>query len=263
MRRRFFVENFGPDSATLRGETAEHLGRVLRAEPGQLYELSDGQTVWLGRIDRVHLPKRGDAQIDFALVEPVASREPELRIVLLLSLVKFDRFEWCLEKATELGVTEIVPLAAARTDKPLIAAAAKRRARWEKILVESAQQARRLRPPNLRMGTGGDGSGSAAEILSRRRDAFRECTADRKIILSERPDAPALRQPLSAPTIDAVSAVHPISAALAVGPEGGWTAEELQSARAAGFVEASLGQNILRTETAVIAAMAILGFALG
>lgn len=84
MRRRFFVENFGPDSATLRGETAEHLGRVLRAEPGQLYELSDGQTVWLGRIDRVHLPKRGDAQIDFALVEPVASREPELRIVLLL-----------------------------------------------------------------------------------------------------------------------------------------------------------------------------------
>jgi 16S rRNA U1498 N3-methylase RsmE len=59
MRRRFFVDSFDANSATMRGSTAEHLGRVLRAEPGQLYELSDGSNVWLARIERVALSKRG------------------------------------------------------------------------------------------------------------------------------------------------------------------------------------------------------------
>src|SRR5579872_2017013 len=126
MRRRFFVEQFEGDSAVLRGDTAEHLGRVLRAEPGQLYELSDGEKVWLARVERLRLAKRGESSIEFALVEPVAAGEPALRIELLISIVKFDAFEWCLEKATELGASEIVPLAAARTDKALIEAARKR-----------------------------------------------------------------------------------------------------------------------------------------
>ena len=150
MRRRFFVDRFESSSAELRGDAAEHLGRVLRAEPGQLYELSDGQRVWLAKIERVALSKRGDNRIEFALVESLPAREPRLQIELLLSLVKFDRFEWCLEKATELGASTITPLAAARTDKPLVAAASKRLARWEKIVLESAQQSRRLAPPILR-----------------------------------------------------------------------------------------------------------------
>jgi 16S rRNA (uracil1498-N3)-methyltransferase len=146
VRRRFFTDRFDSKSAIVRGDTAEHLGRVLRAEPGQLYELSDGERVWLARIESVKSSKRSGHQIEFALVEEIAEQEAALRIQLLISLVKFDRFEWCLEKATELGVTEIVVLAAERTDKPLLAAVAKRRARWEKILLESAQQSRRLRP---------------------------------------------------------------------------------------------------------------------
>src|SRR5271154_5033104 len=105
MRRRFFVDRFESNSAALRGDAAEHLGRVLRAEPGQLYELSDGQRVWLARIERVVLSKRGDNRIEFALAEPIPAREPALQIELLLSLVKFDRFEWCVEKATELGAS--------------------------------------------------------------------------------------------------------------------------------------------------------------
>ncbi len=153
MRRRFFVDRFDSDSATMDGDAAEHLGRVLRAAPGQLYELSDGQQVWLGRIERVATSKRGDSRIEFSLVEPIAAREPALQLQLLISIVKFDRFEWSLEKATELGVTEIMPLAAARTDKALIAAAEKRHSRWEKILIESAQQSRRLRPPEIRTAT--------------------------------------------------------------------------------------------------------------
>src|ERR1017187_7529075 len=102
MRRRFFVDRFESNFAELRGDAAEHLGRVLRAEPGQLYELSDGQLVWLAKIERVALPKRGESSIEFSLVEPVASHEPSLALHLLVSLIKFDRFEWCLEKATEL-----------------------------------------------------------------------------------------------------------------------------------------------------------------
>src|ERR1700736_514860 len=150
MRRRFFVDSFDSNSATLRGETAEHLGRVLRAEPGQLYELSDGRGVWLSRDERVAVAKRGESRIDFALVESIPTREPSLAIELLVSVVRFERFEWRLEKATELGVTDIVPLAAARCDKALLATAGKRQSRWERIIVESSQQARRLRPPRLR-----------------------------------------------------------------------------------------------------------------
>jgi 16S rRNA (uracil1498-N3)-methyltransferase len=254
MRRRFFVDSFRGTAATLRGETAEHLGRVLRAEPGQLYELSDGQCVWLGRIERVALSKRGENRIEFALVEPLPAREPGLRIELLVSLVKFDRFEWCLEKATELGATEIIPLAAARTDKPLIAAAAKRRARWEKILLESAQQSRRLRPPILHAGTGG--------AVATPGGAFAQSSAACKVLLSERRDALPLREILPGAT-ETKSARGVETAALAIGPEGGWTDDEIVAAHANGFAEASLGENILRTETAVIAAMAILGFALG
>lgn len=245
MRRRFFVEQFDSQSAALRGDAAEHLGRVLRAKPGQLYELSDGRAVWLARIERVALSKRGESRIDFALVEPVAAREPSVQIDLLLSLVKFDRFEWCLEKATELGAREITPLAAARTDKALIAAAEKRRSRWEKILAESAQQARRLRPPSL-------GAAVSPE------KAFAQCAAGTKIFLSERREAPSIREVL-APAKRASSCV----AAIAIGPEGGWTGEEIAVASAAGFAEVSLGENILRTETAVVAAMAVVSFALG
>src|SRR5882762_5842897 len=103
------------------GDAAHHLGRVLRAEPGQLYELSDGEHVWLGRIETV-----GRDRVEFALVEPIASRESALETKLLLSIVKFDSLEWALEKATELGVRAIVPLAAARSEKALLVAADKR-----------------------------------------------------------------------------------------------------------------------------------------
>lgn len=243
MRRRFFIERFDANSATLRGERADHLGRVLRAEPGQLYELSDGASVWLGRIERVALSRRGDSQVEFALIEPIAAEEPSLRIQLLISLVKFDRFEWCLEKATELGVTSVVPLAAARTDRPLLGAAGKRHARWERIVVESAQQSRRVGPPEV-----------AALVTPEQ--AFAATTASCRILLSEREDAAHLRDALA-------SANGAATAALAIGPEGGWTDQEIRAARAAGFAAASLGENILRTETAVLAALAVLRFAAG
>ncbi len=281
MRRRFFVERFEGAAAVLRGDSAHHLGHVLRARPGQLYELSDRQRVWLGRIERM-----GREAIEFVLVEPVAACEPSLRVVVLLSIVKFDRFEWCLEKATELGAAEVVPLAAARSDAALIAAAAKRAQRWRRILRESAEQARRLRPPIVCP-------------VARPKEAFRQVQAACKIVLSERQQAPLLRPVLSQAgrtgrgDIGGRRGIHPEpvtagrgstdvngrrpegasapealsasvwSVALAIGPEGGWTDAELAAACAAGFAEASLGSSILRTETAVLAALAVVNYALG
>ena len=248
MRRRFFVDRFERDSATLHSEAAEHLGRVLRAEPGQFYELSDGERVWLARVERVALSKRGDNRIEFALVEPIAAEAPALRIQLLVAIVKFDRFEWCLEKATELGVDEVVPLATTRSDKPLIAAAEKRHDRWNRILLESAQQSRRLRPPFLR-------------AALRSVDAFSTSTASTKIFLSENREAQVLRDLIPARGANRQEGTAAVS--VAVGPEGGWTPKEIDAAVTNGYLEASLGGNILRTETAVIASLAVVQFALG
>lgn len=236
MRRRFFVEKFENGRAVLEGEAAHHLGRVLRAQPGQLYELSDGTAVWLGRIDVVHRDC-----IEFALTEALPAYVPKLKTTLLLSVVKFDAFEWALEKASELGIERIIPLASARSEKALLAAAPKRAERWQKILLESSQQCRRVRLPLL------DRVVKPEAAFSTYRDGLR-------ILLSESPDAKPLRQLLTG--------VHSDSAVLAIGPEGGWTNEEFAAARSSGFQEASLGRLILRAETAVIASLAALNFAL-
>ena len=218
------------------GETAHHLGRVLRAEPGQLYELSDGNRVWLARITEVQHDR-----VEFSLIEELPSRDPTVQTVLLLSIVKFDAFELALEKATELGVAAIVPLVAARSEKSLLAAAPKRAERWKKILREASQQSRRLRIPEL-------------APLRPPEAAFSSHSGRLKILLSERPEAQSLRGILEGP--GAASVV------LAIGPEGGWTDAEFQRAQTHGFREASLGRLILRTETAVIAALASVNYAL-
>jgi 16S rRNA (uracil1498-N3)-methyltransferase len=243
VRRRFFVKQFDGDTAVLRAESAHHLGNVLRAEMGQSYELSDGETVRLGRVNRIDRD-----EIEFELTETVADIvAPRLAITLLLSIVKFDRFEWALEKATELGVDDIVPLSAARTEKGLILAAPKRAERWQRILMESSQQARRLRPSVLHEVK------SVSEKFAPTSDQ-----ASLRIILSERSDARSLREILGGHSRESKHA-----ATLAIGPEGGWTAEEFEAAESGGFEEASLGNNILRTETAVVAALASLNLVFG
>lgn len=221
----------------MEGEAAHHLGRVLRAERGQLYELSDGSRVWLARVQEVKRDRVG-----FSLVEELPAYQPEFQTTLLLSVVKFDAFEFALEKATELGVSTVVPLAAVRSEKALLAAAPKRAERWKKILLEASQQSRRLRVPGL-------------AVLTKPDVAFSARPEDQKILLSERADAPGIRNILEGITTPAVAA------ALAIGPEGGWNEAEFQCARKYGFREASLGRLILRTETAVIAALASLNYA--
>jgi len=236
VRRRFFVEQFAGESAVMEGEAAHHLGRVLRAQTGQLYELSDGERVWLGRIETV-----GRDRVQFALVEELPAVHPSVEITLLLAVVKFDAFEWAIEKATELGVSAIVPLAAARSEKSLVVAAARRAERWKKILLEASQQSRRLQIPVL---------GELAKPAS----AFASQKDGLRVMFSERPTALPLRR--------IVTAHRATKAVMAIGPEGGWTDEEFAVAQSFGFLEASLGHLILRTETAVTAALASLNYAL-
>lgn len=231
------MDKFASGRAVMQGEAAHHLGRVLRAQPGQLYELSDGQHVCLARIENV-----SRSRVEFAIVDELPAHSPKLDTVLLLSIVKFDAFEWALEKATELGVGTIIPLAAARSEKALLTAAAKRSERWKKILLEASQQSRRLRIPTLAQ-------------LAKPEAVFSARAESQKILLSERPEATLLRSILSGQNVS--------RAALAIGPEGGWTDSEIEAARGAQFREASLGQLILRTETAVVAAVASLNFAFG
>jgi len=221
----------------MEGEAAHHLGRVLRAQTGQLYELSDGERVWLGRIETVSRDR-----VQFALVDELPAVHPSLDITLLLSVVKFDAFEWAIEKATELGVSTIVPIAAERSEHALIAAAKKRSERWKKILLEASQQSRRVRIPVL-------------QDIRLPDDAFLDEKDRLRLLLSERSDAPRLRGVLVGKGDK--------SATLAIGPEGGWTERELEVARQSEFKEASLGKLILRSETAVVAALASLNFALG
>lgn len=231
------MEQFAGKTAVMEGEAAHHLGRVLRAQTGQLYELSDGEQVWLGRIENVTRDR-----VQFALLEHLPAFRPSVNVTLLLAVVKFDAFEWAIEKATELGVSTIVPLAAERSEIGLVAAAKKRSERWKKILLEASQQSRRVRVPTLQ----------SVRVLD---DAFSDDSEGLRLCLSERPEAPSLKT--------ALSNVKAQSATLAIGPEGGWTDRELEVARQNAFREASLGRRILRTETAVVTALASLNFALG
>jgi 16S rRNA (uracil1498-N3)-methyltransferase len=181
--------------------------------------------------------KRG--RIEFELLESVPVEPARQEISLLLSLIKFPCFEWCLEKATELGVAGIVPVISGRSEKGFAEAARKRSLRWQKILLESAQQSRRLRIPWL-----------AAPVPIER--ALCEASAPLKLFLSESREAKLLKEILAGRNVASV--------VVGIGPEGGWTQEEVSAARKADFVEASLGSNILRTETAVAAILAILAY---
>jgi 16S rRNA (uracil1498-N3)-methyltransferase len=237
VRRRFFVEKFLGETAVMEGDAAHHLGRVLRAQAGQLYELSDGQKVWLGQISSVARDR-----VEFALVGELPAYRPPVDVTLLLAVVKFDAFEWAIEKATELGVGAIVPLSAARSEKELLTAAAKRAERWKKILAEASQQSRRLGVPSL-------------ETVTRPELCFAQHKAGLRLVLSERQDARPMREVMEGQKAS--------KAVIAIGPEGGWTDKELESADQSGFKQVSLGKLILRTETAVIAALASLNYALG
>ena len=154
-------------------------------------------------------------------------------MTLYLALIKFERFEWAVEKATELGVTRIVPFEASRSEQGLFAGSHKRVDRWRRIAREASEQSRRLRVP---------------EIAEPARLPISDVSTHR-VWLDEQPGAP--------PLLTAFSLRPDESVALLVGPEGGWIDSERRKFEESGWQAASLGPSILRAETAVCAALAV------
>src|SRR5580692_9091120 len=148
MRRRFIADTWSPQTghpteAALTGEQAAHLARVLRAQPGQIFDV-----VANGFLHRAEVASVSDAAVTFVLHEELEA-DAALPIHLLLAVFKFDHFEWAVEKATELGVARITPILARRTEKHLGLTAAKRAERWRRIALESAKQSRRTDIPDI------------------------------------------------------------------------------------------------------------------
>jgi 16S rRNA (uracil1498-N3)-methyltransferase len=231
-RRRFFVDSIQDGIAELRGDEARHLARVLRATPGQQYEISDNQSAWLAEIVEAQ-----PARVVFRVLEPVAAVAIPLEITLCASLIQFAHFEWMIEKATELGVGRILPVEAARSEKGLLEASRKRSERWTRIAREASQQCRRVRAPEI--------------LPAVRFDRALSTAAPYRYFLEEG-SAPALLRVLPA---DRADGAH---AALLAGPEGGWTDAERQLAGGAGWQPVSLSPLVLRAETAAAAALALL-----
>jgi 16S rRNA (uracil1498-N3)-methyltransferase len=229
-RRRFIADEVSGDRATLLGEHADHLARVLRARIGQDFDIATGNAVRRGRITLV-----GDERVEFELGEEVSAASPG-EIILVLAIFKFDRMEWAIEKCTELGVSRIVPAIARRTDSRLAAASAKRVQRWQRIARQASEQSRRPAAPEIAAPI------KVSEALT--------LPAALRIVLAESEDQTLLRDVVKPQTANG-------GIVLAIGPEGGWTEDELESFRQAAWISASLGNTILRAETAAMAATAI------
>lgn len=235
-RRRWIADSATDTTASLLGPQAEHLARVLRAQPG-----TEADIVANGRLYHACITDVSLEAVRFQLLAELTA-EPALPITLVLAIFKFDRMEWAIEKATELGAATIVPVIALRTEKHLAQAAEKRVERWRRIAHEAAQQSRRTDIPTI------------AEPIVLPKYLATESTSQR-ILLAEDERKTTLRQRIETALQTAQSNLPDFE--LAIGPEGGWTSEELALFTKHNWQPASLGPRILRAETAAIAAVAI------
>lgn len=229
-RRRWIADEVSGNRAALVGSHAGHLVRVLRGRIGQEFDIATSQGLRRGRVISI-----GAGRVEFELGESI-SKIPIPQLTIALSIFKFDRMEWAIEKCTELGAAHIVPVVAHRTEIHLAAAAAKRVERWQRIARQAAEQSRRSATPEISPPL----KLNEAVLLP----------GGARIVLAESGKRLMLRD-----VLEAHSSGHEI--VLAFGPEGGWTEAELELFREAGWIEASLGSTVLRAETAAIAAVAV------
>ncbi len=229
-RRRWIADEVSGTRAVLVGAHADHLSRVLRARVGQEFDITTGNEVRRGRVTAI-AHDRVEFELGDAVAAPLA-----VQVTVALSIFKFDRMEWAIEKCTELGATRIVPVIARRTETHLASAAAKRVDRWRRIALQAAEQSRRVSPPEI----------SDPRKL---KDAV-ALPGGLRIVLSESETRLMLKDVLQS---------HPDRSdiVLALGPEGGWADDELELFQEVGWISASLGNTILRAETAAIASLAL------
>jgi 16S rRNA (uracil1498-N3)-methyltransferase len=235
-RRRWISEHWDEATATLTGAQAEHMVRVLRAQPGMEADVVAGGHVFHAEVAAVSAN-----EVRFNLIAEIEA-DPAMPVTLVMAIYKFDHMEWAIEKATELGVRVIVPAIARRSEKHLAQAAAKRVERWRRIAHEAAKQSRRCDIPMVY-----DPVLLATHV--------REASQATRIVLAEQERTTTLRNALDE-AIAAAGAEMP-ALEIAIGPEGGWAPEEEALFDANGWRAVSLGPRILRAETAAIAALSV------
>jgi 16S rRNA (uracil1498-N3)-methyltransferase len=239
--RRWIAERWDEATATLTGATAEHLIRVLRAQPGMKADVVAGGRVFRAEVVAIENGAEENDEVRFNLLAELEA-ELALPITLVMSIYKFDRMEWAIEKLTELGVAEIAPVIARRSEKHLAQAATKRAERWRRIAHEASQQARRSDVPIVHDPV------ALGERVRRESAAMR-------IVLAEQERSTTLRSALEKAISVAGSGTPALE--IAIGPEGGWAPEEESLYDVSGWKAVSLGPRILRAETAAITAVAI------
>src|ERR1035438_6092151 len=247
-RRRWIADEVSGDTAVLVGEHAAHLARVLRAEIGQEFDIVAGSEVRRGTITTIsNFNSNTEDRIEFLLgkkIDLFSSKLAVPAVTLALSIFKFDRMEWAIEKCTEVGVARIIPIIASRTDAHLASASAKRHERWQRIVRQASEQSRRMAPveilPPIKLKALADTNVLPADCLTR-------------IVLAETLAGSQDARNMS----DVLQACCNPDVVLTIGPEGGWTDEELAWFKKTGWQAASLGDTILRAETAAIVATAL------
>jgi 16S rRNA (uracil1498-N3)-methyltransferase len=241
-RRRWIAEHWDQTTAKLKGAQADHLIRVLRAQPGVEADVVAGGRVFHAVVAQISEGGPGGGpEVRFNLVAE-AEAEPALPVTLVMSIFKFDHMEWAIEKATELGVASIVPVIARRTEKHLAQAAMKRVERWRRIAHEASQQSRRSDVPLVL---------DPVKLP----DRVKSASNDKRVVLAEQERSTTLRAALEE-MMNAAGEDTP-AIELALGPEGGWAPEEEALFDAQGWQAVSLGPRILRAETAAITALAV------
>ncbi|MFO7679419.1 MAG: RsmE family RNA methyltransferase [Chloroflexota bacterium] len=231
--QRFFVSAIENDRVVFSAEQAHQIRQVLRLGVGErVTALLDGAG-WEAEAELVQVEKKGVTAV-VRHKRPVTT-EPAVRLTLYQSLLKRDNFEWVLQKGTEIGVSRFAPLISERT----VAHPPNKMERWQRIVVEAAEQS---------------GRGCIPQILppARLTDVLAHWQSDRLGLM------PALST--DGVTIGSVWEKMPTSTGsvgVFIGPEGGWTEDEVENGRSAGLIPVTLGKRILRAETAAIVAAAL------
>ena len=223
------------DQVVLKGNVAQHLGRVLRARSGDRIALFNGDGQEFAA--QVLTLSKGEVSVEVGAAATPQTESP-VYTTLGLCLSKGDRFDWAIQKATELGVGAIAPLHSERVDFSIPPDRMEKRiAHWQQIAISACEQCGRVKVPSI---TQPQSLMSWVENVS----------AEQKWVLHCADDTGA-----SAP---AVTERAPQDAALLIGPEGGLTNQEFAAASAEGFQLLQLGPRVLRTETAPAAALSVL-----
>ena len=239
----FFVasEAIVPPAVRITGPLLHHLRESLRLQPGEILSVTDDR----GNRYRAEIAEVTSRELVGRILDttsPPAKATPS--IIFAPALIKGEKMDWVIQKATELGVERIAPVLANHSVvRPRPERIEHQRARWQRIALEAAQQSERWSVPTI------DEPATIAHMLSASK------TATSKIVLAERSHGISLT---SVPLPAGQSEVW-----LLVGPEGGWEEEEVRQALQQGFSAVTMGPRILRAETAAIAAISVLQSRLG